>query len=346
MNIETKINGFEEYVINGDGEVFSIVYRNQNGVFNRRRKLKPHNNRVSLRKDGKNYSFAIDVLVANHFVENEKGYKYIKHIDGNKDNNNYLNLKWIKDNPIYDNKIGFKNISSEGYEFIVIKFKNYNDVTIEFNDEHKAKVRTQWKECLKGNIRNPFHKTIYNVACLGLDKYGKRPKTTINGNHTREYTLWQGMVERCYNTKCKGYKYYGEKGVKVCSRWLVFSNFLEDITKIENYELWKNNHTKIHLDKDIKSGNNKIYSLETCIFVTLTDNVKQRNEDNGLPIKPCKKIIGINKNTNETIIFNNIHEVMDNLNIKSKSNVYYCINHPNRTCGGYYFKWYDGGGAK
>ena len=76
---------------------------------------------------------------------------------------------------------------------------------------------------------------------------------------------------------------------------------------------------------------------------TEKDNVVKRNVDNGLPIKPCKKIIGINKNTNEKIIFNNIHEVVDKLEIKSKSNVYFAINNPQRTCKGYCFKWYDGG---
>ena len=345
MYNEVKIKGFEEYTINENGEVFSIVYRNQNGVFNRHRKLKTQKNGVMLRKGNKNYRFKIDNLVAKNFLDNPHGYKYIKHIDGNITNNHYQNLEWVKNNPIYNNKLGFENISFEGYKFHVIEFIDYFNVIIQFDDEYKIKVKTQWKECESGNIRNPYHKSILGVACLGLDKNNKRPKTSINSIKTREYEVWRGILDRCYNTKSNKYKYYGGKGVRICDRWLVFANFLEDLPQIENYDKWKESYKKYHLDKDTKSNGIKIYSPETCIFLTVHDNVVKRNEDNGLPIKPCKKIVGINKNTNEKIIFNNIHEVVDKLEIKSKSNVYFAINNPQRTCKGYYFKWYDGGDA-
>ncbi len=38
------------------------------------------------------------------------------------------------------------------------------------------------------------------------------------------------MKTRCYNKNAANYKYYGDKGVKVCSRWLEsFENFYDDI---------------------------------------------------------------------------------------------------------------------
>jgi Fic family protein len=38
------------------------------------------------------------------------------------------------------------------------------------------------------------------------------------------------MISRCNNDKNESYQYYGEKGIKVCDRWLEsFENFLQDM---------------------------------------------------------------------------------------------------------------------
>lgn len=48
--------------------------------------------------------------------------------------------------------------------------------------------------------------------------------------HSREYDIWYGMIQRCYNKTSISYKYYGAKGVIVCDRWRnSFQSFLEDM---------------------------------------------------------------------------------------------------------------------
>lgn len=37
------------------------------------------------------------------------------------------------------------------------------------------------------------------------------------------------MLQRCLNRKDRTYKYYGERGIKVCRRWHKFENFLKDM---------------------------------------------------------------------------------------------------------------------
>jgi hypothetical protein len=37
------------------------------------------------------------------------------------------------------------------------------------------------------------------------------------------------MKQRCYYTKHVAYKRYGGRGIRVCSRWLVYENFLADM---------------------------------------------------------------------------------------------------------------------
>lgn len=37
---------------------------------------------------------------------------------------------------------------------------------------------------------------------------------------TREYNVWMGIKQRCYNKNSSAYKYYGAKGIKMCDEWL------------------------------------------------------------------------------------------------------------------------------
>lgn len=43
------------------------------------------------------------------------------------------------------------------------------------------------------------------------------------------YYSWAAMKSRCTQPKDGAYKNYGAKGVRVAERWMVFSNFLEDM---------------------------------------------------------------------------------------------------------------------
>jgi len=47
---------------------------------------------------------------------------------------------------------------------------------------------------------------------------------------TRIYRIWAGMKKRCSDTSTqKSRRLYYDKGIRVCERWLVFENFLEDM---------------------------------------------------------------------------------------------------------------------
>ena len=45
------------------------------------------------------------------------------------------------------------------------------------------------------------------------------------------YFSWVNMKVRCKSQNYQGYKYYGGRGIKVCDRWNLFSNFLLDMGK-------------------------------------------------------------------------------------------------------------------
>lgn len=107
---------------------------------------------------------------------------------------------------------------------------------------------------------------IYGV---GLNDY--KGCVNVGKKIIKSYNVWRSMISRCYNEKDYRYKWYGLKGVKVCDEWLYFSNFKKwfDENYIEGY----------CLDKDVKQKDipNKIYSPETCLFISIKENVRERN---------------------------------------------------------------------
>lgn len=44
-----------------------------------------------------------------------------------------------------------------------------------------------------------------------------------------EYRSWDSMKMRCQNENHSYYEYYGGRGITVCERWQLFSNFFEDM---------------------------------------------------------------------------------------------------------------------
>lgn len=54
----------------------------------------------------------------------------------------------------------------------------------------------------------------------------KHPRETHGLSRTREYFIWNNMVQRCTNPKHRNFKRYG--GL-LCDRWLSFENFFEDM---------------------------------------------------------------------------------------------------------------------
>lgn len=48
------------------------------------------------------------------------------------------------------------------------------------------------------------------------------------------YSVWHTMISRCHDKKSHRYKYYGDRGIKVCGDWFVFGNFIKDVMPTYN----------------------------------------------------------------------------------------------------------------
>jgi thymidylate synthase len=111
---------------------------------------------------------------------------------------------------------------------------------------------------LNAQIRDRYFPSAHGIGCLG--------EQVAREDYDLLYQTWQAMLARCYDEKHIGYDKYGEKGIFVDSRWLIFSNFVEDAKKLPNWLLKFEYKDEYSLDKDYYGSN--CYSPETCLWLS------------------------------------------------------------------------------
>jgi hypothetical protein len=117
----------------------------------------------------------------------------------------------------------------------------------------------------RGKIKDRYAPDIFGVGYIGnIDAM----------NHKKEYNVWHKMLQRCYDPISKSFPDYGAKGVSVNPRWHSFENFVKDIPLVDGYDEGQFGIGNLNLDKDLKQQGveHKIYSLETCTFMTRAEN--------------------------------------------------------------------------
>ena len=137
------------------------------------------------------------------------------------------------------------------------------------------------------------------------------------------FQTWSNMISRCYNYNDPKFKIYGGKGVYVCDSWLNFDTFVEDASKLENYEQKLKTPSNYQLDKDYLGG--KCYSKESCVWMTISKNSK-------LTIKQFEYTIS---NGVDCVTFTNIEEAARKIKV-DPTNLNRVCNGVRKTVG----KWY------
>lgn len=183
-----------------------------------------------------------------------------------------------------DKYIGKKFLTNEGYEIEIIEYKNAQEVTVRFENGYTVTRNTRNIE--KGNIKNPYHPSICGKGYLGTGQY----EGQINKKKTDAYSVWHGMIRRCYVERKELTTAYED--CEVCEEWLNFQNF----AKWYYENIYKVDDEPMNLDKDVLIKGNKIYSPKTCIFLPKKLNTlfaKRQGSRGDLPIgvthdKKCK----------------------------------------------------------
>ena len=118
-----------------------------------------------------------------------------------------------------------------------------------------------------------IRKLVHGVGVNDADYVVQRKETTgyVNGKRKQKlvwicpfYRAWTSMLERCYSIK------FQERnptyvGCSVSEEWLTFSVFKNWMEKQD----WQDRQ----LDKDLLFEGNKVYSPETCVFVSRMVNM-------------------------------------------------------------------------
>lgn len=81
---------------------------------------------------------------------------------------------------------------------------------------------------------------------------------------SRILKVWSAMKERCENVNNKHYANYGGRGIQVCDRWKIFSNFVADMGVPQD---------GLCIDR---IDNNKGYNPENCRWTTRKENQRNR----------------------------------------------------------------------
>ena len=144
---------------------------------------------------------------------------------------------------IYNRK--FKSIIEAGDKYGML-------TAIKFSHKNKWN-QTHWLfECTCGNEKVILVNSVKNgrtksCGCLYM-KHGMTRTPTCRS--------WEGMKQRCLNSKTTGYKNYGGRGITVCKRWMKFENFFEDMGERPEGKT---------LDRKNNNGN---YNKKNCRWAT------------------------------------------------------------------------------
>ena len=102
------------------------------------------------------------------------------------------------------------------------------------------------------------------IAAKAATKHG------MCGSHL--YTVWNVMRQRCNNPKNPYYKWYGQKGVKVCEEWNDFSKFEKWATGNGYvYREGVQRNQMLSIDRIDSDGD---YCPENCRWITIAENSK------------------------------------------------------------------------
>lgn len=165
------------------------------------------------------------------------------------------------------------------------------------NREDNRKKSTMWEcicDCGNKTITSASDLKSRKTQSCGCLKYESR-NFTHNLSHTRLYKIWMGMKQRCEKSYCHAYKWYGERGISVCSKWK------ENFQEFYDWSMNNGYADNLTIDRIDVNGN---YEPSNCRWIPIGEQARNTRvskyityKEETKSVEEWSRITGIKHNT-------------------------------------------------